>query len=180
MKQAKAGSLPTRLRQEAVPWFVPGCAVRVLVGWLAVGPLFVFSCSYFSSEKGLEYDPRMEAPSLAAPSAPPMIGRSRRLRNPNGQAPAVRPVGFEEAPPLQLPVHISLGQAMLPPATTEQVNAAPVLKAIEVSSIETVLRLTEALNLQIALARKRVDEAVAAECNVRTCQLTQLLSHNCA
>jgi outer membrane protein TolC len=49
-----------------------------------------------------------------------------------------------------------------------------------VTSLETVLRLTETRNLQIALARKRVDEAVAAECSAGHCQLGRLLLHNAA
>jgi hypothetical protein len=135
------------------------------VGWLAIGALCVVGCSYLHSDERAEYDPRM-APSLATPSTPPMIG-SHTGALPT-TSPGVRTVAFLNGPPAPLPAQVLTVSASLPTPTGIATN------------LETILRQTEARNLQIALAAKRVDEAVAAECNAGGCQLGRLLLHNAA
>jgi hypothetical protein len=130
--------------------------------WLAVGgPLLIAGCSFLHPHHDAEYDPRMAPPLTAAPP-PPMIG-TRAIATPPGQ-PEVRTVAFQDSATGPLPVHV------LPVSLTAAVDGAV--------NVDTILHLAETQNLQIALARKRVDEAASAECDVPTCQLSQLLLHN--
>jgi outer membrane protein TolC len=109
--------------------------------------LLVPGCaSLFSSSKDAEYDPRMPPVPLGA-APPPMIGA--RADASSDEATGIRTVGYQE--PAQMPGRV------LPPAL-------PAAHEVSVS-LEFVLRTTDAQNAQIALARKRVEEAQAAECN---------------
>jgi hypothetical protein len=144
-------------------------------GWLAVVLLFVAGCSYLHSNPQASYDPHM-GPSLAAPSTPPMIGGHASVAP--SDLPDIRTVGYLDDPPAKLPP-TKVSPTKLPVHVLPA--SVPVASLPEpVSNLETVLRLTESQNLQIALARKRVDEAAAAECSVHSCQLSQLLMHNAA
>jgi outer membrane protein TolC len=130
--------------------------------WLAVaGPMFIAGCSMLQSGEESAYDLRMPPPLGA--SIPPMIG-GRANAEPAAPS-AIRTVGYHENGPGDPPV-----QSLPSPFKLVE---APV-------NVETLLRMAEAQNAQIALARKRVDEAAAAECSAHSCQLGQMLLHSSA
>ncbi len=139
--------------------------------WLAVGgPLFVLGCSFLHAEPSAG-DPLLNPPP--AVRVPPMIGG-------HAQAPAappvVRAVSYEELEPAPLPVHVTSAPGAKPATLPADVSTAPAAAPREVVvNLDAVLRMTEAQNAQIALARKRVEEAVAAEC--QGCRLSQMLHH---
>jgi hypothetical protein len=123
--------------------------------WLAFGaPLVVAGCSLLHSEKPADYDPRMP---------PPLTGGRASA---DAQPSSIRTVGYQTTVPGPLPLHVQ-------PVAAAVLAEAPV-------TLSSILHMAEAQNTQIALARLRVDEAVAAECNANSCQLSQLLTRHCA
>jgi hypothetical protein len=127
------------------------------IRWMAVGgPLLIAGCSFLHTGEEAAYDPRM--PSLPGSVTPPMIGGHANATA--NTASPVRTVAFQDSGAAPLPVHVLPAQF--------HVAEAPI-------NLDTLLRMAEAENAQIALARKRVDEAAAAECNSGSCQLSRLL-----
>jgi Outer membrane efflux protein len=133
---------------------------RYLSRRLALGALlFIPGCAALFSGKDPDYDPHMPPPLRT--TALPMIG-ARADAGPSAP-PAVRTVGFHESVPGPLPAHV----LPAPTATSREVTV----------SLDSALRMAEAQNAQIALARKRVEEAAAAECNGQG-PLARVLHHN--
>jgi hypothetical protein len=127
---------------------------------LALGAFLVVpGCAYLSGQES-DYDPRMPARLIVAP---PMIGA--RADNSAGTTSSIQTVRFTDPAPASLPVHVAPTVASAPREVTV--------------TLDSVLRMTSEQNAQIALARKRVDEAAAAECN-RTCLLCRALHQCCA
>ncbi len=145
--------------------------------WLAVGSACILAACppAFAGSDGenplLNPPPAVRLPSASEVPSPVQLPPARLRAQATREAPPANP---SRVPPRSAAVAVT-APARLPAKMLPAAMLAP--QAVSVN-LDAVLRMTESQNAQIALARKRLEEAMAAECQ-HHCQLCQLLHHCC-
>jgi hypothetical protein len=117
-----------------------------------------------------------QTPLLAADEKPELVVLLPRVHTVAYQDPAPAPPPHVLAVPPALPRESSTGPLPLHVVAALPAPATIAAGQREVTvNLQSVLDMTESQNASIALARKRVEEAAAAECEGRFGQLTRLL-----